>query len=171
MYFHITLVLGAIQVATDDLNLAVRSRYVRTEYNRAFESNMLMFSPQINSRFAQLVMFIYRGHSISDSAIAARQLSSMTPVNPGMGINITSNGRTRYNMQENGQFIESVILFFKDVQFDETQMRLVYLPDSSNWTPDWQQQPLHANIHIRAPVLQPYRYVVGNKRQRLDFGY
>ena len=132
---------------------------------------MLMFSPQINTRFVQLVMFVYRGHSISNSAIAARQLNTMTPINAGMGISVMGNGRTRYNMQENGQFIESVILFFKDVQFDPVQLRLVYLPDSSDWTPDWQQQAVHANIRIRAPVLQPYRYVVGNKRQKLDFGY
>lgn len=51
-------VKGAIQIATDDLNLAIRNRYAKTPYNRAFEPNLLMFSPQINSRFASLTVYI-----------------------------------------------------------------------------------------------------------------
>lgn len=52
---------GAIQTATDDLNLAIRNRYAKTPYNKAFETNLLMFSPQVNSRFASFVMYIYKG--------------------------------------------------------------------------------------------------------------
>lgn len=109
------------------------------------------------------------GRSITTNAVVARQLQNFT--SPTLQASLHGHWRTRYQMQEDSQFMEGVILFFKDVQYDPSEMRLVYLPDSSDWTPPWAHQQQPVNIRLRAPILQPYRHVVTNKRQKLDFGY
>lgn len=96
-----------------------------------------------------------------------------TRVNPAIPIQtiVRPDSRTRFQMQEDAQFVEGAILFFKDVQYDPVQMRLVYLPDSNSWTPQWapRQTPMQ-NLRIQTPVLQPNVYMVNNKRKKFDLG-
>lgn len=118
---------GAIQTAVDNINLSARNnQYPLT-------TDLLIFSPYVNSNFAKYVMFIYDGTNLGNPVSVMRGFSSFAP--PNMQVKAIASGQTRFQMQENGQFIEAVIYFFSSVQYDEAQGLLVYKPGSSKQPP------------------------------------
>lgn len=175
--FHAVLfkerIKGCIQMAADEINLCARQGQV------PFEVEQLIVSPYINANFAKFVIFIYEGRSRTNPATTIRGLTPYASNN--LQIQARPPHRTRFHMAEDGQFMEGVIHFFRDVQFNPNNNLLEYRANSAQqMAPTWQTARLYGtmappmvNFNVQAPVLRPYLITGDNnsKRQRIDFKY
>jgi hypothetical protein len=159
---------GCIQLAADEINLVPRLKQT------SFDVDQLIFSPYVNGNFAKFVMFIYNNRSVSSPVGIIRGM--MPYVNNNLQVQARSGGRTRFNINEDGEFMQGVINFFTNVELDEESQLLRYRDPLQSVQPGpWPHgggRPLPLqNYRIDVPVFQPFLRKGNNKRQRVDFHY
>lgn len=177
---------GSIQQGADEINAIARNQPDDTK----FEPLLLMTSSEVRGNFAKFVMFIYDGRGVSDPAKITRGLSPYATGN--VQVVARNNNRTRFNMKEDGQLMEAVVSYFRDVQVDPFTGFLVYRPGSSmqplalwqvpqqtqrqqvlQYAQHQQNRPQQQPVHLNIAVLKPYK-ITGpdkTKRQRVDYHY